>query len=292
MSIRPQERVTLIGLGAIGISFASLHLKHSESIVSVYDPRPDLESHLQSVLPVYLDAGEDNASLSVASLLSSGRLRICSSLESACTDATIVQEQGPENLAFKKSTWAQVVRLVSPITHLWSSTSGIAASLQGQDLDASAQSRLLVVHPFNPPHLMPLLEIVPSPHTSAAELDFARAYFAALHSGHRPVVLHRERPGFVANRLAFILFREACHLVADGVVSVRDLDTIVEASLGLRWAVTGPFKAYNYGGGAKGLDSFLANLSGTIQEIWNDAGVVNFGENSSVSGEKSDGKLM
>lgn len=144
--------VTLIGLGTIGISFAALYLKYSQATVSVYDPRPDLDEHVKSLLPGYLDTA--NPELSVETLLARNRLKICKSLEVACDRAVVVQEQGPENLAFKTSLWKQVMNLVSPTTHLWSSTSGIPASKQNADLND--KSRLLVVHPFNPPHMFVL----------------------------------------------------------------------------------------------------------------------------------------
>ncbi|KAK5268416.1 hypothetical protein LTR96_006123 [Exophiala xenobiotica] len=265
----PRHVVTLIGLGTIGISFAALHLKYSDAVVQAYDPRPDLQQHVASVLPIYLGDAS-----SASSLIANGRLKLCSTLEEACTGASIVQEQGPENPQVKSATWSRVLEFVSPTTHLWSSTSGIPASVQAQGPGDGARSRLLVVHPFNPPHIMPLIEIVPSPHTTPTEVQFAREYFAGLDSGHRPVVIRKEVPGFVANRLAFILFREACSLVVDDVVDVQDLDTIVEASLGPRWAVTGPFKSYNLGGGAAGLASFFKNLSGTMEQIWDGAGSV------------------
>lgn len=276
--------ITLIGLGSIGISFAALYLKHSAAAISVYDPRHDLNEHVRSVLPVYLDTQDPD--LSVDNLISTKRLRICSSLEDACRDARIVQEQGPENLAFKTSIWKLVTRLVSSDTHLWSSTSGIPASQQIEVLED--KSRLLVLHPFNPAHIMPLLEIVPSPSTLPHYVDFARSFFHSLESGHRPVVLKKETPGFVGNRLAFVLLREACHLVSKGVVSVEDLDTIVEASIGPRWAVTGPFKSYNYGGGTKGLGAFFQNLSGTIESIWDDAGQLSFKNTEFLAMEGAD----
>lgn len=264
-------RVTLVGAGSIGISFAALYLKHSPAIVSIYDPRPDLEAHLKSVLPVYLDT--DNSNLSLPSLLDeSKRLRICSSLKEACLDADIVQEQGPENLPFKSALWSDVAGLVSDDTHLWSSTSGIPASQQAAKLSESVKRRLLIAHPFNPPHLMPLIEVVPSPTTHESRIGFVCGFFIGLGSGHQPVVVKKEVPGFVGNRLAFALLREACHLVAEGVVSAEDLDTIVEASVGPRWAVTGPLKSYHYGGGVKGLGAFLDNLGGTIDDIWADLG--------------------
>ncbi|KFY15908.1 hypothetical protein V492_01686 [Pseudogymnoascus sp. VKM F-4246] len=273
-----QHHVTLIGLGTIGISFAALHIKHTNAIVSVYDTRPDLEEYISSVLPGYIDS--EDAALSLTQLRLAGRLNICSSLEEACKNATIVQEQGPENPSFKKSIWAQVEKLVSDTTHLWSSTSGIPASVQVQDM--SDQTRLLVVHPFNPPHVMPLLEIVPSPTTKSTEADFAKQYFTDMASGHQPIVLKKEITGFVGNRLAFALLREACYLVDQDIISAQDLDLLVESSIGPRWAVQGPFKSYNMGGGAAGLGSFLKHLSGTVQGVWDSSVPLNF---SNPSGE-------
>lgn len=269
----PSEHVALIGLGSIGISFAALYLRYTNSTVSVLDTRPDLEEHISSVLPGYINCPDD-PSFSISRLRDTGRLRICSSLEEVCQGATIVQEQGPENLDFKKSTWQKVEKLVSPNAHLWSSTSGIAASLQNRDM--ADKTRLLVVHPFNPPHIMPLIEIVPSPETKPEEVAFVKASFENIPSGHRPVVIHKEVPGFVANRLAFSVLREACSLVDQDVVSAKDIDTIMEASLGPRWAVQGPFKSYNMGGGTAGLQGFLGNLSGTIQNVWDTSVPVDF----------------
>lgn len=270
--------ITLIGLGSIGISFAALYLTHTTATVSVYDPRPDLEEHICSVLPIYLANNKFHDSSStptVPDLKSTNRLRICTTLESACTNAHIIQESGPENLTFKSNTWHTITKLVPVSTHLWSSTSGIPASQQIANLDNEAdKSRLLVVHPYNPAHIMPLLEICPSPHTDPSRSEYAKRFFEALNSGHTPVILHKEVPGFVGNRLAFVLFREACHLVASGVVSVEDLDKIVQESIAPRWAVAGPMKTYHLGGGTKGLDGFLSNLAGTVEEVWSGAGQV------------------
>jgi len=127
-------------------------------------------------------------------------------------------------------------------------------------------SRLVVVHPYNPPHIMPLLEVVPSPQTSQHVIDRTLEYWRAL--GRTPVVIKKECTGFVANRLAFALFREACSLVSQGVVDVKDLDEIVQTSMGPRWTVAGPFKSYHAGGGAGGLSSFMEKIGGTVQECW------------------------
>ncbi|KAK1713825.1 hypothetical protein CaCOL14_001413 [Colletotrichum acutatum] len=266
------ERVALVGLGAIGISFAALYLRHTKSTVRVFDTRPDLEQHVSTVLPGYIDS--DDASLGISRLRESGRLVICTTLEEACGRATIVQEQGPENPDFKRSVWPKIESFAPAGAHFWSSTSGIAASVQSRDMVDT--TRLLVVHPFNPPHIMPLIEIVPSPTTNADEVEFAKMFFAGLESGHRPVVIKKEVPGFVGNRLAFSLLREACSLVDQGVVSTEDVDTIMEASIGPRWAVQGIFKSYNMGGGVAGIQAFLINLSGTVQEVWDGSQPINF----------------
>ncbi|CAG9956309.1 unnamed protein product [Clonostachys rosea f. rosea IK726] len=284
MSSLPSYNIALIGLGSIGISFAALHLRFTNGTVKAFDPRPDLKEHLLSVLPGYLHANDPQSPpLDVANLITTGRLVICDSLEDACADADIIQEQGPENISFKQKTWTAIEAAAPSLTHFWSSTSGILASAQNQSM--KDRTRLLVVHPFNPPHIMPLIEIVPSPETKAEETDFARTYFETLGSGHRPVVLKKEIPGFVGNRLAFALLREAVYLVENDVVSAKDLDTVMEASLGPRWAVQGPFKSYHMGGGAGGIRHFLGNLSSTIQAVWNGLGSVNFGGQGKVEEE-------
>ncbi|KAK1997384.1 3-hydroxyacyl-CoA dehydrogenase [Colletotrichum falcatum] len=278
----PTEHVALIGLGAIGVSFAALYIRYTKGNISVYDTRPDLETHISSVLPGYINSS--HSSLEISHLRESGRLKICSSLEEACHGATVVQEQGPEDLSFKRSIWPKIEGASPVNAHFWSSTSGIAASLQNQDM--IDKTRLLVVHPFNPPHILPLLEIVPSPTTDPKEVDYAKRFFAELGSGHRPVVIRKELPGFVGNRLAFALLREACSLVQQDVVSARDLDTIMEASLGPRWAVQGVFKSYNQGGGVAGIEAFLNNLSGTIQNIWDSSEPVRFAHSNKESPRK------
>ncbi|RGP59043.1 hypothetical protein FSPOR_11624 [Fusarium sporotrichioides] len=286
---KEQETIALIGLGTIGISFAALHLRYSNANLRLYDVRDDLQQHIENLLPVYLDSTKkegNSTELSIQKLISDGRVVICSSLEDACSYATIVQEQGPDNVDFKKSTWAQVIKYAPPSAHLWSSTSGIQASRQIEDLKDKA--RLLVVHPFNPPHIMPLIEVVPSPYTASERTQFAIDYFKSLGSGHRPVRINKETQGFVGNRLAFALFREACNLVSNDVVSVQDLDTIVEASIAPRWAVAGPFSTYNSAGGTGGIAAFLHNLADTMEACWDDGGKISL-KGTSVTKSDNDG---
>ena len=252
-----QTKIAIVGAGTIGLSFAALHLtKDPNCKVTIFDTRPDLQQYVDQHLPGYLIDVDHEACLK--------RLSVVSKLEEAVTDVAIVQEQGPEKLAFKVATWPQIELHAPADALLWSSTSGIPASQQNRDM--KDKSRLMVVHPFNPPHIMPILEVVPSPETSQAAVERTLAYWRAL--GRSPVVVKKECTGFVANRLAFALLREACSLVAQGVVSVEDLDELVQTSMGPRWAVAGPFKSYHAGGGEGGLTSFLEKIGGTTQRCW------------------------
>lgn len=253
----PERKIAIVGAGTIGLSFAALHLiKNPDSQVTIFDTRSDLHQYVQTHLPGYLIDADEKACLQ--------RLQTANSLEDAVKNADIVQEQGPENPSFKQSIWPQIEQHAPAKALFWSSTSGIPASEQSKDMKDKA--RLLVVHPYNPPHVMPLLEVVPAPQTSQENIDRTLDYWRAL--SRTPVLIRKEATGFVANRLAFALFREACSLVAQGVVSVEDLDEVVQASMGPRWTVAGPFKSYHAGGGEGGLKGFMDKIGGTVQGCW------------------------
>lgn len=228
-----RSQVLLIGAGTIGLGFAALHLQFLEDAaqLTIHDTRPDLQLHIDNNLPGFL--GVDQQHLVKRVQLSTSE----ATLAKAAAQATIIQEQGPENTPFKTRIWKQVEEIAPKAALLWSSTSGIAASIQSQDM--IDKSRLLVVHPFNPPHIMPLLELVPSPDTRPElveqTLDFWRK------RGRSPVVIKKETIGFVANRLAFALLRESIHMVNEGVVTVEELDDIVTTSMGPRWSLAGWF---------------------------------------------------
>lgn len=259
--------ITLIGTGTIGLSFAAFHLTHlaSPSQLTIYDTRPNLAQYVQENLPKFFNNGTSH---------DISKVNIATSLDAAVCTAFVIQESGPENLPFKQKLWADVEAHATSSALLWSSTSGIPASQQSQNM--TDKSRLLVVHPYNPPHIMPLLELVPSPSTSASVIQRTKDFWTI--RGRVPIHLKKECTGFVANRLAFALLREAIYLVNEGVVSVSEVDAIVESSMGPRWAVAGPFKSYAAGGGEGGLEGFFKNIGGTVQECWDDAGKVNVGE--------------
>lgn len=252
--------IAIIGAGTIGLSFAALHLTKDPSCrVSVFDNRPDLQTYVSKHLPGYLFDVDHESCLK--------RLSFAENLEKAVQKADIVQEQGPENAGFKIQIWPEIERYAPKHALFWSSTSGIPASEQMKDMVDT--SRLVVCHPYNPPHIMPLLEVVRSPDTSDDVLERTLLYWRKL--GRAPVLVRNECVGFVANRLAFALFREACSLVAQGVVGVEELDEIVQTSMGPRWTVAGPFKSYHAGGGEGGLSSFMEKIGGTVQSCWDAA---------------------
>jgi ketoreductase RED1 len=140
--------------------------------------------------------------------------------------------------------------------------------------------RMMVGHPFNPPHVMPLVEIVPGEKTSPEAVQEALSFYRAL--GKAPVVLHREINGFVGNRLQAAVLRESIYLVQQGVVSVEELDTLVTNSLGLRWATVGPFKGIHLGGGPGGITHFLNHLGAMFEGLFNELGEAHINPDSIV----------
>ena len=279
--------ITIIGAGTIGLSFAALHISYASEngstlYITIHDTRPDIDEHILKTLPTYIPCHISGVSnirrldyeVKVDNCVSVQRLLINDDLESAVRDADIVQEQGPENAEFKTALWPDVEKHCPPSALLWSSTSGIPASTQSVAM--KDPSRLLVVHPYNPPHIMPLLEIVPSPATDPKVIERTLEYWKD--KDRTPLVLKKETIGFVANRLAYALLREAIHLVQEGVASVKDIDDLMTGSMGPRWAVAGIFKSYHAGGGAGGLEGFFKNIGGTVQACWDDIGNVNVGE--------------
>jgi 3-hydroxyacyl-CoA dehydrogenase len=267
MGSKDDVHITLIGTGTIGLSFAAFHLSNSiSSQLTIYDTRPELSSYIEEHLPKFFEEKETTIDIS--------RIKLATTLREAVTSAHIIQESGPENLQIKKELWKEVEKYAPKDALLWSSTSGIPASQQAQNMED--KTRLLVVHPYNPPHIMPLLELVASPETSDGVIKRTQDFWRD--RGRVPIHIKQETTGFVANRLAFALLREAIHLVNQGVVSVSELDQIVESSMGPRWAVAGPFKSYHAGGGVAGLEGFFKNIGGTVQACWDDGGTVNTGD--------------
>jgi len=260
-------RAAVVGSGVIGISWTALFLARGLA-VTVSDPLPDIEQRcragLREIAPTLAQLG-----LPVHDLTDeTGALTFEPDVAKAVAAADVVQENGPERPDVKQKLWATIESGAPSHALFASSSSSIPASVMGQEMQEAG--RLVVGHPFNPPHLVPLVEVVPGKTTDGAVVEQAVAFYRAM--GKRPQVLRREIPGFVANRLQAALFREAVNLVALGVVAEQELDDIVTSSIGLRWAVAGPFQTFHLGGGPGGLADFLVHLGPAMTALWSQLG--------------------
>jgi len=229
--------VAVVGAGVIGLSWARLFVEHGLTVL-VTDPRPDL-----------------------AEVVPDG-VRVAGSVAEAVRDADFVQENGPENLEFKKNLFAELVRVAPEHALLLSSSSAIPSTAFAEGIDGS---RILIGHPFNPPHVIPLVEVVPGAQTSEESVQRAVEFYRTL--GRAPVVERKEIPGFVGNRLQAALSREAAYLVEQGVVTPADLDAVVTNSLGLRWATVGPFLGAHLGGGPGGYRHLAEHIGKSMQGL-------------------------
>ncbi|MFF8555933.1 3-hydroxyacyl-CoA dehydrogenase NAD-binding domain-containing protein [Streptomyces sp. NPDC015501] len=221
--------VTIVGAGVIGVSWARLFAAGGWE-VRVSDPRPDLQEV-------------------VARELADVAVTATADLAGAADGADFVQEAGPERVEVKKQVFATLAAHTRDGVVLASSSSSLLPSVIARGNPAA--DRIVIGHPFNPPELMPLVEVVPGPGTSDHTADRAVQVYRGL--GKLPIRLRKEIPGFVGNRLQKVFNDQAAHLVQEGVIDVRDLNDLVRASLGLRWATVGPFESGVLGGGPGGM---------------------------------------
>ena len=254
------KTATIIGGGVIGASWAALFAANGMSVV-ISDPDPTIASRATAMIQAAVPA---LAALGYPPFDIARRVRFESDTALAVADAFLVQECGPERPGFKQGLWEVIEAAAPRDALLCSSSSGIPASLQQTEM--RDQTRLLVGHPFNPPHLMPLVEVAPTPTTDPDVVDRAVAFYDAM--GKVTRVIRKEVPGFVANRLQAAIFRECVSLVSSGVVTIDELDDIVTTSLGVRWATSGPFLSFHLGGGEGGLSHFVEHLGPPMEQLW------------------------
>ncbi|KAH7475016.1 3-hydroxyacyl-CoA dehyrogenase [Fusarium oxysporum f. sp. albedinis] len=260
MSIRT---VGVVGTGVIGASWAGLFLAHGLRVL-VSDPAPNAEKGLKdaihTILPT-LEAIRPHSNVDLSKLEFVG-----SSLGDRLGEVDFIQENAPERTDLKIKLIAELDAGTRPGVVIASSSSGIPSS-QFISHCAKNPGRVLIGHPFNPPHLMPLVEVVPHPGTDSDSVDTAVSFYKSI--GKTPVVIHKEVPGFAANRLQAVLCNEVYSLVSNGVMSAKDVDTCVTSSLGPRWAVTGPLmsNAMGGGGGRDGFRHLLEHL-GPASQKW------------------------
>ena len=258
------QRVAVVGTGVIGASWTAYFLAQGLD-VNATDPSPGAEERLRQAVAQHWPTLER---FGLAAGASVDRLRFHDSLEDAVSVADFVQENGPERMDFKIELFRRMDAAAPPDAILASSSSGLAIS--GVQSGCAHPQRVVLGHPFNPPHLIPLVEVIGGECTSADTIERTLAFYAAI--GKRPIHVKREVKGHIANRLQAALWREAFHLVEQGVASVADIDTAIAHGPGLRWAVMGPFMNLHLSGGAGGIAHVLAHLGGPIEDWWRDLG--------------------
>ncbi|GMG81695.1 3-hydroxyacyl-CoA dehydrogenase NAD-binding domain-containing protein [Paralimibaculum aggregatum] len=255
--------VAILGAGVIGASWAALFLAAGHR-VAIHDPSPDAETlarrYVESAWPVLTALGHAGGDPDA--------LRFHADPAEAVAGAAFVQESVPERTAIKHPLYARIEPALAPGTPVASSASGLTLS----ELQAGWQdpAPLVLGHPFNPPHLIPLVEVMGNERTGAGMVERAEAVYRA--AGKVTIRVRREVPGHVANRLQAALWREAIHLVTSGVASVEDVDTAVWAGPGLRWAAMGPTMLFGLGAGAGGLAEFCARYGDSFHRWWDDLG--------------------
>jgi carnitine 3-dehydrogenase len=258
---RPIRRVAVIGTGVIGASWTALFLANGLEVVAT-DVAPDAEAALKRFVAAAWPALQR---LGLASGASQNKLTFTAALNTAVKDVDLVQENGPEKIDFKRTLYRQLDELLHPSVIIASSSSGLTMS-EIQSACELHPERCVIGHPFNPPHLVPLVEIVGGAKTSEDTIRRATEFYAGL--GKRPVRLNKEVPGHVANRLQAALAREVYHLVAEGVISVADVDTALCWGPGLRWGIMGQVMLNHLGGGQGGIEHFFQQFTGPMTAWW------------------------
>ena len=260
------KKVSCVGSGVIGYSWA-LYFALKKLNTTVYDIKQES-----------LDLAKERIHESLKSLIKNevitqkeseeieSRITYTTSMEEAVKDVKFIVESGPENYEIKRSIVSEIEKYTSDETIITSSTSGLLITEIARD--TKHPERFIGAHPYNPPHLIPLVEITKGDKTSEEIVETAKEFFTMI--GKEPVVLQKEALGFICNRIQMALYREVCQLVMDGVCSIEDADKAVTFGPGLRWGIMGPSLVFQLGGGKVGIDGLLKHLGPSINLWLND----------------------
>ena len=254
------RKVAVLGAGTIGASWAAWFLARGMA-VTLWDPRPETADYVRRYVA---DAWPAMARLGMTADASPDAWRFCPTAEEAVASAQFVQENAPERLEVKRDLYARIDAALPADTILASSTSGLIMSEMQAGLASAA--RFAVGHPFNPPHLIPLVEVVGGRETTPETVAWCLAFYRAI--GKQPIHIRKEAPGHLANRLQAALWREAISAVVTGLASVEDVDTAISAGPGLRWAVMGPHMTFHLGGGEGGISHLLHQFKPAFETWW------------------------
>ena len=261
----PITRIAIIGTGVIGASWTTVFLARGMD-VAASDPAPGAEDALRKTVDAQWPAMQQ---IGLSPGAATERLRFATSPEDAVADAGFVQENGPERLDIKRELFRRLDEAAPPDAPLASSTSTIRIS-EFQGACARHPERVVLGHPFNPPHLIPLVEVGGGEQTAPDAIERALNFYRAM--GKHPIHLRREITGHVANRLQAALWQEAFNLVKAGVAGVADVDAAIAHGPGLRWSLLGPFMNLHLSGGVGAL--FGKPLWQATEGMWRDLGSV------------------
>src|SRR5215468_6451264 len=262
---KPIRHIAIVGAGVMGASWSALFLAKGLQVVAT-DPAPNAEAALRKFVHTAWSALQ-RSGLSPGA--SQSNLKFTTDLAEAVAGADLVQENGPERIDFKQKLYGQLDELLPSDVIIGSSSSGLTMS----EIQLGAKlhpERCIIAHPFNPPHLIPLVEIVGGAKTSEETIRRASEFYTSI--GQRTVRLNKEMPGHVANRLQGALAREVYYLVAEGVVSAADVDTALSWGPGLRWGVMGNMMLNHLGGGPGGIEHFFQQFAPAMTAWWKTLG--------------------
>jgi len=249
---KPIKQISIVGTGVIGASWAAQYLARGFDVLAT-DPAPNAEVNLRK----YVDeAWPQLTAIGLSPGASRDRLSFTSNMKEALAKADLVQENGPERPDFKMKLYADMDDVTPVDSIIASSSSGITPSVM--QTKCKHPERVLVGHPFNPPHIIPLVEVVGGARTSPEAIKQAMAFYTSI--GKKAIHVRKELPGHVANRLQAALYREMLYLIEQGVLSVEETDAAVCYGPGLRWGVMGQSLQWHVGGGAGGINHFMEHL--------------------------------
>lgn len=262
--MRDIAHTAILGAGVIGASWTALLLASGRS-VSVHDPDPNVESSVRSYVERAWPALEE---LGLTDRATPDAVSFAKSAGEAVESADFVQENVPERLPIKHAVYREIEPVLSADAIVSSSTSGL--TLEALQEGWTNPANLILGHPFNPPHLIPLVELTANSRTSPAVLEAAEAFYNDI--GKVTIRIKKGLPGHVANRLQAAVWREAVHMAVEGVASVEDIDKAMWAGPGLRWAAMGPTMLFHLGAGEGGLRAFCDHFKDTFNGWWDDLG--------------------
>lgn len=254
------NKIAVIGTGVIGNGWIARFLAQGYDVIA-FDPAEGAQQRTQKALD---QAWPSLMKIGLADGADQNRLTFMPTIEEAVCDADLIQENVPEREDLKKSVLASIDAYTKADAIIGSSTSGIMPSTLQEGL--RHPERLIVAHPFNPVYILPLVELVAGSKTDAIFMDRAKSFYASI--GMKPLIIQKEIEGHLADRLMEALWREALHLVNDGVATTEEVDAAIIYGAGLRWAQMGPFLTFHLAGGEKGMRHMLEQFGPALKLPW------------------------